>query len=73
MRQPFCFSNGQKPPPGYWFLLTLRSPSAAFAQIMYVQLQFFDHLAHNLIAKGLKLLERCGGPDQRPIDSIAVL
>jgi hypothetical protein len=31
----------------------LSKPSDGFAQIIYVQLQFFDHLAHNFIAKGL--------------------
>jgi len=29
---------------------------AGFAQIIYVQLQFFDHLAHDFIAKGLSAL-----------------
>jgi hypothetical protein len=32
----------------------LSKPVAGFAQVIYVQLQFFDHLAHNFIAKGLK-------------------
>jgi pyruvate formate lyase activating enzyme len=32
----------------------LSKSSAGFAQIIYVQLQFFDHLAHDLTAKGLK-------------------
>ena len=31
----------------------LSEPSAGFAQIIYVQLQFFDNLAHDFIAKGL--------------------
>jgi len=34
----------------------LSEPAAGFAQIIYVQLQFFDHLAHDSIAKGLNRL-----------------
>jgi hypothetical protein len=33
--------------------IILSKSSAGFAQIIYVQLQFFDHHAHNFIAKGL--------------------
>ena len=52
MRQPFCFSNHRERKqdigPHY-----LSKPSDGFAQIIYAQLQFFDHSAHNFIAKGL--------------------
>jgi len=35
----------------------LSKPVADFAQIIYVQLQFFDHLAHDFIAKGLMFIQ----------------
>jgi hypothetical protein len=43
----------------------LSKPAAGFAQIIYVQLQFFDHLAHNFIAKGLNTERRSNHPTPR--------
>jgi len=48
----FCFSNRQKPSLQHWPLL-FEQILGGFAQTMYVQLQFFDHHAHNFTAKGL--------------------
>jgi hypothetical protein len=55
MRHLFCFSKCQKPVQDT-VVYYLSKSSAGFAQIIYVQLQFFDHLAHKFIAKELQQL-----------------